>query len=227
MLLNDSAEKKSDSNDFVNISSFETCWVSDESIVIDSTLGKFVEIAERTKVSESYIDDYSYIMNDCEVIYATIGKFCSIASHVRINPGNHPMQRVGTHHFTYRSKRYGFAEDDPAFFDWRRNHGVRIGHDVWIGHGAVILPGISVGTGSVVGAGSIVTKDVEEYSIVAGNPSRIIRKRFPDEICSGLKRLSWWDWEYSRLKDAIDDFRLLEPQAFIEKYEKGETGIDD
>lgn len=200
---------------------YDTCWVSENSTVTDSTLGKFVEIAERTKITESYIDDYSYVMNDCEVIYSIIGKFCSIASHVRINPGNHPMHRVGTHHFTYRSRRYGFADDDPEFFEWRRRDGVKIGHDVWIGHGAVILPGVSIGTGSVVGAGSIVTKDVDDYSIVAGNPARLIRKRFPDEICMGLKRLSWWDWEYDRLKSAINDFRYMEPFDFIRKHGVG------
>lgn len=203
----------------------KTCWISEDSIVTDSIFGKFVEIAERSKISESFIDDYSYVMNDCEVIYSRIGKFCSIASHVRINPGNHPMQRVGTHHFTYRSRRYGFADDDPSFFDWRRANEVVIGHDVWIGHGAVILPGVSLGTGSVVGAGSIVTKDVDEYSIVAGNPATLIRKRFPDEICSGLKKLSWWEWEYQRLKYAINDFRHMTPSDFINKYGSGDTGF--
>lgn len=197
---------------------FSSSWISENSSVTDSELGRFVEIAERSLITETVIGDYSYVMNDCEVIYTEIGKFCSIAAHVRINPGNHPMQRVGTHHFTYRSNRFGFAEDDPVFFEWRRESKVVIGHDVWIGHGAVILPGVKIGTGSVIGAGSIVTKDVGEYSIYAGNPARLIRKRFPDEICNGLKGLCWWDWEYERLKAAIDDFRHLPPSDFIKKH---------
>ena len=72
--------------------------------------------------------------------------------------------------------------------------GSRIGHDVWIGHGAIILPGRSIGTGAVVAAGAVVTKDVAPYGIVAGNPARFIRARFPDAIAQRLQRLAWWDW---------------------------------
>jgi acetyltransferase-like isoleucine patch superfamily enzyme len=85
------------------------------------------------------------------------------------------MWRASQSHFVYRASKY-FAgeEDEAAFFEWRRGHPVRIGHDVWIGHGAVILPGRTVGTGAVVAAGAIVTKDVEPYTIVAGNPARLV-----------------------------------------------------
>ena len=90
---------------------------------------------------------------------------------VRINPGNHPMQRASQAHFTYRASAYFPGESDEAdFFAWRRAHKVTIGHDVWIGHGAIVLPGRRIGTGAVVAAGAIVTKDVPPYAIVAGNP---------------------------------------------------------
>jgi phosphonate metabolism protein (transferase hexapeptide repeat family) len=164
--------------------------------------------------------DYSYVVNDSNIIYTTIGKFCSIAAMTRINPGNHPMQRASQSHFTYRASAYfDDAEDDAAFFDWRRSTPVSIGHDVWIGHGAIILPGRSIGTGAVVAGGAIVTKDVAPYTIVAGNPARPIRRRFPEATSERLMALGWWDWDHLRLHEALADFRALSVEAFLERYE--------
>jgi len=144
----------------------------------DCRLGRYTEVGARTIMLETVLDDYSYIVHDGEVAYTTVGKFCSIASHVRINPGNHPMWRASQAHFSYRSSQYWPEEaDEEAFFEWRRAHPVMIGHDVWIGHGVVILPGRTIGTGAIVGAGAIVTRDVAPYTIVGGNPARLIRYR--------------------------------------------------
>jgi acetyltransferase-like isoleucine patch superfamily enzyme len=77
---------------------------------------------------------------------------------------------------------------------------VSIGNGVLIGHRAIILPGISIGNGAFVGAGSVVTKDVEEYSIVVGNPAKMVRKRFDDELQSLLNKWSWWDMEPRELE---------------------------
>ncbi len=188
--------------------------------VRDAVLGRYTEIGARTVFAESTLGDYSYVVNDSNIIYTTIGKFCSIAAHTRINPGNHPMQRASQAHFTYRASAYfEDAEDEAAFFDWRRSTPVTIGHDVWIGHGAIILAGRSIGTGAVVAGGAVATKDVPDYTIVAGNPARIIRRRFPEEIAERLKALAWWDWEHAQLRIALDDFRALSVEAFLEKYE--------
>ncbi len=188
--------------------------------VRDAVLGRYTEIGARTVFAESTLGDYSYVVNDSNIIYTTIGKFCSIAAHTRINPGNHPMQRASQAHFTYRASAYfEDAQDEAAFFDWRRSTPVTIGHDVWIGHGAIVLAGRSIGTGAVVAGGAVVTKDVPDYTIVAGNPARIIRRRFPEEITERLKALAWWDWEHAALRTALDDFRALSVEAFLDKYE--------
>lgn len=189
-----------------------------EAVVLKSKVGCCVEVAARTQITESVIGDYSYVMNDGDVIYSHIGKFCSIASHVRINPGNHPLDRAALHHFTYRAAQYGLGEDDGTFFDWRRSYPVRLGHDVWIGHGAAVLPGVTIGTGAAIGAGSIVTRDVPAFAIVAGNPARIIRERFPRRIQEGLLQLAWWDWPREVLRAALDDFRSLSAEAFVDRY---------
>lgn len=187
--------------------------------VSGSTLGRYTEVGPRTRLLEVELGDYSYVVNDCDIAYARIGKFTSIAAMTRINPGNHPMQRASQAHFTYRASAYfEDAEDEPAFFAWRRSQPVLIGHDVWIGHGAIVLPGRSVGDGAVIAAGAVVTKDVAPYAIVAGVPAAPVRERFPAPIAARLRKLAWWDWEHARLRAALEDFRALPVEAFLERH---------
>jgi phosphonate metabolism protein (transferase hexapeptide repeat family) len=187
--------------------------------VRDSQLGIYTEIGARTKVAETIMGDYSYIVNDGDVIYSTIGKFCSIAAQVRINPGNHPMWRASQSHFTYRASAYFKGEaDESEFFDWRREHHVTIGHDVWIGHGVVILAGRKIGTGAVIAAGAVVSKDVEPYTIVGGVPAKEIGRRFNKSIAVRLEELEWWNWDHETLRLRLADFRSLKIEAFLEKY---------
>jgi phosphonate metabolism protein (transferase hexapeptide repeat family) len=175
-----------------------------------SRLGVYTQVGARSKLLEVAMGDYSYIVNDSDIAYSTIGKFCSIAAMTRINPGNHPMQRASQSHFTYRAS---------AYFAWRRAQPVVIAHDVWIGHGAIVLPGRSIGIGAVVAAGAVVTKDVTPYAIVAGNPARVIRQRFPADVADRLLRLAWWNWDHEQLRRALPDFRRLPIEGFLAKHE--------
>jgi hypothetical protein len=188
--------------------------------VQDVSLGAYCEIGARTILLDVAMSDYSYVVNDAQITYTTIGKFCSIAAMTRINPGNHPMHRATQAHFTYRASTYFPGESDEAeFFEWRKSHRVHIGHDVWIGHGAIVLPGRNIGSGAVVAAGAIVTRDVPAYTIVAGNPARPIKRRFPEQIADRLVRLAWWDWDHETLRRALPDFRKLDIEDFLYKYE--------
>ena len=81
--------------------------------VRDSRFGAYCEVGARTKVAESSFGDYSYVVNDADIIYSEIGRFCSIAAQTRINPGNHPLDRVALNHFTYRSRPTGWARTTP------------------------------------------------------------------------------------------------------------------
>ncbi len=193
-------------------------WVDPTAEVIESELGEWTEIAAYTVLESSSLGDYSYVMEHCSLMHTHVGRFCSIASRVRLNPGNHPLTRPALHHFTYRSERYEMGADDDAFFAWRQDHPVSVGHDVWIGHGATILPGVTVGSGAAVGAAAVVTRDVEPFAVVAGNPARRLRLRFPAEIVTGLLELAWWDWPHERLAASLDDFRQLDAATFLERH---------
>lgn len=188
--------------------------VHSTSSIRKSKLGSWTDIGPRTSIAESEIGDYTYFAGDASVIYAKIGKFCSIASHVRINPGNHPMGRVTQHHCTYRRVRYGLdAEDDAEFFNWRRADAVEIGHDVWLGHGVIVLAGVKIGTGAVVGAGAVVTKDIPPYSVAVGVPARVIRKRFPEAVIEKVLGTEWWDWDRKNFEKNFSD--LLDLDRFL------------
>ena len=121
-----------------------------------------------------------------------IGKFCQIADGVEfvMNDANHQMNAVSTFPF-YTLE--GWEAEAPAPSDMPFKGDTVVGSDVWIGQNAVILPGVSIGDGAVIGANSVVGSDVAPYSIVVGNPARLLRKRFDDELIELLLRFRWWD----------------------------------
>ena len=188
-----------------------TAWIS------ACDLGHYTEVADGARIEESTLDDYSYVMERCDIVFASIGKFANIASEVRINPSNHPMDWVSQHHFLYRRRMYGLhIEDHAVFFNWRRLQRVSIGHDTWLGHRAIIMPGVRIGNGAVVGSGAIVTHDVPPYAIVVGAPARVLRYRFPDAIWRAIEATGWYHWDHETLKERLHDFYDL--RLFLERY---------
>ena len=91
--------------------------------IVKSRIGSWTEIGRNTTIVESTIGDYTYDDGDVSISYSEIGQYCSIANRVRINPGNHPRDRVTQHHMTYRRVKFGLdTRDDEEFFAWRRAH---------------------------------------------------------------------------------------------------------
>lgn len=127
-----------------------------------------------------------------------VGRWCSIALTVRAAQANHPFDALTTHPALYE-RRFGIVATDmpppPPLV---------IEDDVWIGHNAVILPGCRrIGRGSIIGAGAIVTRDVDRYAIVAGNPARKLRDRFDPAMQAAVEASRWWEMDLPELRDWI------------------------
>ena len=187
--------------------------------ITDSAFGRYCEVGEGSRVAHSSFGDYAYCDRFADIANTSVGAFANIAAFTRIGPTDHPLTSAALHHFSYRSSYYwDDAEDDAAFFDRRRARRTTLGADCWIGHGAIIRPEVTVGIGAVVAAGAVVTRDVPPFLIVAGVPAAPLRPRFAPAICDRLLALAWWDWPHDRLRAALDDFRRLPAEAFLERY---------
>ena len=182
------------------------------SAIYNSHIDPTSAVESGSQVVGSSMDRHSFCGYDCTILNCDIGGFCSIADQVYVGGSHHPIHFVSTspvflsHRDSVKTK---FAKHDYS-------HQPRtiIGHDVWIGHGAKLKAGITIGHGAVIGMGSIVTKDVAPYAIVGGNPGRVIRHRFDDEMIQALLKSAWWeknDKELLRLGHVFND-----PKQFLE-----------
>ena len=159
-------------------------------------VGDFTYIADSE--FESHVTHFYPFSRDKLII----GKFCQIASGVEfvMNDANHQMNAVSTFPF-YTLE--GWNMELPAASDMPFKGDTVIGNDVWIGQNAVILPGVQIGDGAIIGASSIVGSDVEPYTIMAGNPAKVLRKRFDDELISLLLQFRWWDKSIEEINSLI------------------------
>ena len=140
-----------------------------------------------------------------------VGKFCSFADGVTILlGGEHRTDWVTTYPFS------ALFENAQQFVGHPKSKGdVVIGNDVWIGMEAMILSGVKIGDGAVIGARSVVTRDVEPYAIVGGNPAKEIRKRFTEEQIQLLQRIAWWNWPIDQIQAAWPMLLSADIDTFI------------
>ena len=187
--------------------------ISPFTIIKNSKLSKKCAILSNTRFYSSSIDDYSYIGRNCYVNSTNIGKFCSIADNCSIGLASHNISWVSTSPVfcegkNILNKNFSFKKSD--------NYKItEIGNDVWIGIGVLVISGIKIGDGAIIGAGTIVTKDVDSYSIVVGNPGKVLRYRFTNEQKEALLKSKWWDLSQEKLIeigqyiDDIDKFIVM------------------
>jgi virginiamycin A acetyltransferase len=173
----------------------------------------------------TYYDDFEDVANfEKNVKYLfdftgdqlIIGKFCMIASDVTfiMNGANHLSKAITSYPFAIFGEDWSDAMEGKAY----PNKGnTQVGNDVWIGYGATIMPGVHIGDGAIIGSKSVVTKDVEPYAIVGGNPAKEIRKRFSEEQVKHLLQLSWWDWPVEKITEHVQDLTSENINDFLSK----------
>ena len=158
----------------------------------------------------TYYDDAQDVYNfEKNVVYLfdfigdrlIIGKFCQIASGARfiMNGANHAMNGISTYPFEV----FGKSWSNTLSNDLNKGDTV-IGNDVWIGNSATIMPGVKIGHGAIIGTNALVTKDVAPYTIVGGNPGRLIRNRFERKTIDFLLELAWWDWPIEKITKHVN-----------------------
>ena len=133
-----------------------------------------------------------------------IGKFCAIAKGIEfvMNGANHRMCSVTTYPFNIMGN--GWEKSTPTLADLPLKGDTVIGNDVWIGQNVTVMPGVHIGDGAIIAANSVVVKDIPPYHIAGGNPCKIIKKRFDDELIDYLLTIKWWDWPVRKIFDNLE-----------------------
>ncbi len=167
---------------------------------------------------------YSYsVTGNPTLLKMSTGRFCSLAAGLEVADGKHPLYWASTSPFFY-SRDHAFDPDVTNPRHANQSYGpVTIGHDVWVGRNTTLKAGLNIGHGAVVAFGSVVVHDVEPYTIVGGNPARVIRPRFDESIIEELLASQWWDFPPEALStmpvhDTIEflkECRLMSGERYI------------
>lgn len=152
---------------------------------------------------ERFQDENVLIIYTCKLV---IGKFCQIARGTQflMSDANHQMNGFSTYPFfvfgRFAEGADGWADYSPEF---PHKGDTIVGNDVWFGRESFIMPGVKIGDGAIIASRSVVTRDVPPYTLVGGNPARVIRQRFPDAIIEQLLKVRWWDWPYDKISKNV------------------------
>ena len=166
---------------------------------------------------KSYISDATYDYGSLRS-HILIGRYTSIAHAVTFEVGmNHAHHDVTTYPFRDFENLRGDYDGDMNH-DYDHNHyQIVIGNDVWIGCHTILLGGIHIGNGAVIGAGAVIAKDVPPYAVVVGNPARIVRYRFSQDIIEKFQRMKWWYWDEKTIEQRRSEMKS--PEVFAMKYD--------
>ncbi len=164
------------------------------------------------------IGDFTFLNQD--VILGTntksIGKFCSISHGAKIGLGPHPHDWVSTSPVFYSHKRGVVGSSTYSHLE--EGGDTTIENDVLIGANALVMAGITIGNGAIIGSGSVVTSDIPAYAIAVGNPAKVIKYRFTDDIIEKLLATEWWDLEFEFLRSKIP--LMKDPELFVNEISK-------
>lgn len=190
-------------------------WNSITSSKYSSEISQKSKLYSFYKISDSIINDYTYIGPNSKISMTLIGKFCSIGPNFFCGWGIHPTNGVSTSPMFYStSKQNGTTLSDTNKIEERKR--INIGNDVFIGMNVTVLDGVTIGDGAVIGAGTVVSKDIPPYAIAVGSPVEIIRYRFSEKQIEELLKIKWWNFADSDLHNIEQYF--FDIDKFIEKY---------
>jgi virginiamycin A acetyltransferase len=175
---------------------------------------KLVFLKNFIKASNIFVGDYTYFddrrngpeqFEECNVLYnydfskvkLVFGKFCAIAAETRfIMTGNHKLDAISTYPFPIFQQGWEKAFSLP---DLPVKGDILVGNDVWFGYDSLIMGGVKIGNGAIIASRAVVVKDVPAFSIVAGNPARVVKMRFDHPTIKRLLQIAWWDWDIEKI----------------------------
>ena len=155
---------------------------------------------------------YHYPFSEDKLV---IGKFCAIATGVKfiMNGANHKISGFSTYPFQIFGNGWEKVTPQPQDLPFKGD--TIIGNDVWIGYESVIMPGVRIGDGAIIAAKSVVVSDVDPYAIVGGNPAKLIRKRFSEDIIETLLEIAWWNWDIEKISQNLDKIVAANIDALV------------
>jgi virginiamycin A acetyltransferase len=147
-------------------------------------------------------EEYNVLYNyDLSKVKLVIGKFCAIAAETRfIMTGDHKLDAISTYPFPIFGNGW---EEAFNLYDLPVKGDIVVGHDVWFGYDCLIKNGVTIGNGAIIATRAVVVKDVPAYSIVAGNPAKVVKMRFDDKTITRLQKIAWWDWPIGKINQNL------------------------
>lgn len=164
------------------------------------------------------LGDYSAVGVNSNLQHVRMGRFSIIARNCDVGLGVHPTCYLTPHSIFYSHKPWSLHRDWVKELSNNIDRITHIGNDVWVGAKCTIMDGVSIGDGAIVASGAVVVKDVPPYAIVGGNPAKIIKYRFPQEMIDRLLEIQWWNLSDDDITKVIDLFHM--PNLTIEELNK-------
>lgn len=145
-----------------------------------------------------HFEEYNVLYNyDFSKVKLVIGKFCAIAAETRfIMTGDHKLDAISTYPFPIFGNGW---ESSFNIHDLPVKGDIIVGNDVWFGYDSLVMNGVTIGNGAIIAARAVVVKDVPAYSIVAGNPAKVVKMRFDDKTIERLQKIAWWNWNIEKI----------------------------
>lgn len=180
-------------------------------------VGDYTYFDDRRNGPEKFEENNVLYNYDFAKVKLVMGKFCALAAETRfIMTGDHKLNSFSTYPFPVFGHGWEKAYN---ILDLPVKGDIIVGNDVWFGYNSLIMNGVTIGNGAIIAAQAMVVKDVPAYSIVAGNPAKVVKMRFDEKTIERLQKIAWWDWEIEKISHHLD----LITQLDIDRLEVAST----